>query len=84
MGKSSRPLYFLVDPAIFDWEEWRERESQGHTVRRFGDSTVDWGSVDVIVSPRAWLMDEQHRKYLPLALAEARKRRYPKESNSSE
>ena len=72
MGKSQKPLRIAVDPEIADWEEFKELHAQGHEL-----SNHAMDEEDVILSPRAWLMDESHRKYLPLALAEARKRRYP-------
>lgn len=62
-----RRLSILTDLA---WEEL-----DGHEVE-----VTDLSKYDLILSSRAWLMDDAHRKYLPLALAEARRRRYPKES----
>ena len=53
------------------------------TAARGGDCTCPppfmWKEADIIIGPTCFLMDEQHRKYLSLALAEARRRRYPKE-----
>ncbi len=80
MGRSPKPLYLVVDDPLFDWGEWREREAQGYTILRLSDPAVDWGKVDVFFSPRAWLMDDAHRKYVKDAIAEARRRRYPKEA----
>ena len=60
------------------WEELQRYQLQGHTFRRLGDPEIDWEHVDVILSKRAWRMDEDHREYLDLAISEARKVRYPK------
>ena len=40
MGKTPKPLRFLVHPDIADWPEWAGLASQGHTIR------TDWPDVD--------------------------------------
>ena len=72
MGKTPKPLKIMVDPALADWEEIAALKAQGHHVAFF---PLD--QEDLILGPTCWLMDEQHMKYLPLAIAEARRRRYP-------
>jgi hypothetical protein len=71
MGRSPKPLTILIYGSVYDWEEIRALEAQGHTVK------WDNSEYDVILGSSCWLMDEQHRKYLPLAISEARRRRYP-------
>lgn len=75
MGRSQKPLRIGTLGEVTDWPELAALKEQGHEVIPF-DATCD---LDVILGPTCWLMDDAHRKYLPLALAEARKRRYPKE-----
>ena len=74
MGKTPKPLRITVDPSIANWEELQALREQGHQI-----VVNPLDQEDVILGPTCWLMDEQHRKYLPLALAAARARRYPKE-----
>ena len=76
MGKTSKPLTIEVSKEMADWPEIKALEAQGHVIWvRAWEATTP----DVVMGSNCWLMDEQHRKYLPLALAEARRRRYPKE-----
>ena len=72
MGKTPKPLRILVVDPCIGWEEWNALRMQGHDIQFSGH-----GDYDLIIGGCAWLMDEQHRKYLPLAIAEARRRRYP-------
>ena len=71
MGKTPKPLRVLVLDPCCGWEEWAGYQAQGHV--------IDFASndYDLIVGGVAWRMDEQHRKYLDLAISEARRRRYP-------
>ena len=81
MGKSQKPLTILVHtPDIWEWKEMQDLAAQGHVVATPYDlrlGNVTWEELDLILDPRAWRMDEQHRKYLALAIAQARKLRYP-------
>ena len=79
LGKSPKPLSILVHPTIFSWEEWRALSTQGHEITPMNEPN-DAGSdeYDLIVGPTCWRMDTQHRKYLAVAIAAARKVRYPK------
>ena len=72
MGRSPKPLTIIIESPLNEWPEIQALAEQGHTIIH---RTQD--SVDVILGPHAHFMDEQHRKYLDLALAEARRRRYP-------
>lgn len=78
MGKSQKPLDIYVcggPKGLEHWIEFQKLVEQGHNVI-INDDVAEY---DLILGPTCWLMDEKHRKYLPLALAEARKKRYPKE-----
>lgn len=80
MGKSSKPLTILVHPDIAAWVEVQKLAEQGHTVIATYMGQSDLTVPDLILHPNAWHMTTQHRKYLPLAIAAARKKRYPKET----
>lgn len=77
MGRSQKPLRIFVDSSMLDWPEVQQLIIQGHDINH---NDMVGAGFDIILGPTCWLMDDAHRKYLPLALAEARKRRYPKES----
>lgn len=82
MGKSQKPLHILVFPPLDTWEEIRALSYQGHEISypwwhdEKRESRLDY---DLILGPRCWRMDEEHRQYLDLAIQEARKIRYPKD-----
>ena len=71
MGKTPKPLRFLIHPDIADWPEWAELASQGHTIR------TDWPDVDIVVGPRAWRLLPTMRTYLGAVVKEMRKVVYP-------
>mgnify|MGYP001591995974 CR=1 FL=1 len=80
VGKTPKPLYILV-VGLDRWEELDALTAQGHIIDH--DSmplTIPLGQHDLTLGPTCWLMDDAHRKYLDLAIASARKRRYPKEA----
>mgnify|MGYP001618448297 CR=1 FL=1 len=88
MGKTPKPLTILCHPDIAKWGEVQKLAEQGHTVVQDfmvqGQSEdhmlrIDLSRWDLILAPTAWHMTPKHRKYLPLAVAAARKQRYPKE-----
>ena len=82
IGTTPKPLTFLVHPDLADWEEIKVLKVRKHTVlttppmKPTGE--MDWGKVDVILAPRARIMNHFLRKYLTLAIEEARKDRYPR------
>jgi hypothetical protein len=88
VGKSPKPLSIMVtDEAMLAWPEVVALKEQGHLVAAFKDtmlsnvrSVEDW---DIIMGPNAWLMDDMHREYLPLAIKAARAVRYPKKEKKS-
>ena len=81
MGKTTKPLTIIItDPAIGKWGEWDALKTKGHRVGvlqdlKSGSCQVD--KVDLWVGPGCWCLDGQHRKYLPLAIAAARKAKFP-------
>lgn len=77
MGKTPKPLFIVItDPNVYRWAEIEALMLQGHEIRPVTDF-VDCTKADLILGPTCWLMDEQHRNYLDLAITEARRRRYP-------
>lgn len=77
MGRSPKPLTICVHPDMVSWPEIKELSDKGHTI--ITGFFPDVVQPDLILAPEAWRMTNQHRKYLPLAIAAARKIRYPKE-----
>ena len=78
MGKTQKPLSILVTVrSMLDWPEIEELRLKGHTVGYLGNvfTEENW---DLILGPNCWMMDEQHRLYLKVAVEAARKKRYPK------
>ena len=71
MGKSQKPL--RIGTINLPWEEFDALAAQGHEV--FVMELVDY---DLILGPTCHRMNEDLRKYLPLALAEGRRVKYPK------
>ena len=75
MGKSPKPLRIVVDATLATWDEFEKLKTQGHEIVVAGEDQL----ADLVLAPTAWRMDAGHRKYLSLAIAAGRKRRYPKE-----
>ena len=80
MGKTPKPLTILCHPDIAAWEEMQGLADQGHRLVSTESGLVELGGdkPDLILHPCAWRMDAAHRKYLALAIAAGRKKRYPK------
>ena len=78
MGKTPKPLVILVHPDLAEWPEWSDLAAQGHTIERTWSDLNDreMAEADLILAPTAHRMDENLRKYLPLAIQAARSRRY--------
>lgn len=79
MGKTPKPLVILALPPIHSWVELEELKAQGHTVATVEDvrlANVYLKTVDLILGPRCWRMDQAHRRYLPLAIKAGRQARY--------
>lgn len=83
MGKAPKRITILVHPEIAAWEEVQKLSDQGHTIYSttgdLSDLSPEDLRPDLILHPNAWRMDAAHRKYLPLAVAAGRAKRYPKE-----
>ena len=91
MGKTSKPLSIVAigECALWD-EEWDALEKQGHKIIRITFSPddgplntdrsvityADLLEADIILGGKAWRMDDLTRKYLGVALKEARMLRY--------
>ena len=73
MGKTSKPLRIGVQQNIKEWSELAALKAQGHEINALYDYDYD-----LILGPTCHRMNEDLRKYLPLALAEARRVKYPK------
>jgi len=79
MGKTSKPLTIVALPPVSDWEELVELEAKGYTIIRVEDTATqidDLPGIDIILGPNCWRMTPAHRKYLNLAIKEARMLRY--------
>ena len=81
MGKTPKPLTIEIDAAMAEWAEIKALEAQGHTI---WIRAWEAQRPDVVLGDHCWLMDEAHRKYLDLAVSEARRRRYPPTKKESE
>ena len=81
MGRTPKPLRILILDKLAEWNEFTTLIEQGHTIhiQRYVPSATPWVDYDIILGKNCWMMDESHRKYLNLAIAEARRRRYPKD-----
>ena len=93
MGRTPKPLRIYVDPCLLPWDEMDDLAAQGHEVHsmalpEFNDQVVAGYTIDsairyltheydLIFSPKAWLMTEQHKKYHVQALKAARLVKYP-------
>ena len=81
MGRTPKPLTILCHPDIAKWGEVQKLIEQGHTVILMNDVVTEtFNNPDLILGHNAWHMTPKHRKYLPLAIAAARKQRYSKET----
>jgi hypothetical protein len=80
MGRSSKPLLIVItDKTLRDWPEMIAYHDQGHRVIWAGDFAWDTGEEkpDLVLGPSASRMSEAERKWLPNAIMEGRRRRYP-------
>lgn len=78
MGKTTKPLYFLVHPALSGVEEtFNDLVAQGHTVHYMADPLarrpLALEEYDLILGPTSWRMTPALLKYLDLAMKAARK-----------
>ena len=82
MGKTNRPLVIAVDDTLYDHPTIRELEEKGHVIYRLSE---DWErQPDMVMGGVCWFMDVDHLPYLPIAMKEARKRKYGKQTEDTE
>ena len=74
MGKTSKPLYLIVDDSLLAHDAvFSDLRSHGHRVDALSSATgEDLAACDLILSPKAWRMLPGLLKYLPAALKGAR------------
>ena len=74
MGKSQKPLTILC---LGIWgDEFVALQDKGHMIDH-NEPTRPVMEYDLVFGPYCWMLTPEHMKYLPLALTEARRRRYP-------
>ena len=90
MGRTPKPLHFLIHPALATAPEVLALAEKGHTVTV--DTTRDYcpgchhlgmGEYDLLLAPNAWKMDARLIKYLDLAVKAARAIKYPKKEKKT-
>lgn len=74
IGRSPKPLTWLVEASIADWPEFAELAAQGHTILVLGSETT----ADVIAGPRCHRMNEDIRKWFDEMKTEAWRVKYSK------
>ena len=78
MGTSHKPLVIACSSEISHWPEIEALKAQKHVIHVMtGEAVIPWAKVDVILSEKARLMNSRLKKYLTIAIDEARKERYP-------
>jgi len=76
MGKTSKPLSFLIHPSLLDGSEAEKLREQGHTVDH-GDRVHTLTSYDLILGPNCCWCTKEHLPYiLKIMIAKARKVKY--------
>lgn len=78
MGKTPKPLRFLIDQDIAHWPEWEELRAQGHKITCGIPSDYD-----LVMGPTCWRLTEWHRPYLEAAIKAMREQKYPRKGKSS-
>lgn len=96
MGKAIKPLTIVALPPCDTWEELWQLEQKGHIILRLSliekgfriqgaETHVDMLQLildaDIIIGGNCWRMSPAHRKYLVLAIREARMLRYGSSEN---
>jgi len=84
MGKTSKPVWYLVEDSLVDLESYQSLKAQGHKIQPLSTATTeDLQNSDGIHSPRAWRMTPELVKYLPAALKATRGAVYHKKEASN-
>lgn len=73
MGKTTKPLVILVHESLINLPEIQELSEKGHTVKVFEADPQP----DILLGPTCWRMTHALKKYVKMAVDEARKVRYP-------
>ncbi len=71
MGKTpaNKRLVIVAYPPVSEWPELAKLEEMGNEVRRADDGPP----VDLILGGMCWRLTEELRKYLPIAIKNARR-----------
>lgn len=80
MGKTPKPLTIICSESIAQWPEMLKLKEQGHVIATWQDvriASVKPEEADIIFAENAHRMGEHERKWLPDAITEGRKHRYP-------
>ena len=80
-----KPLTIVALPPCDAWPELEELEAKGHTLIKIDELDADIDIIkhqdllraDIIIGSNCWRMGSQHKKYLVLAIKEARMLKYP-------
>lgn len=79
MGKTSKPVWILVEDGLLTLGAYQYIRDQGHRIQPLSTATTeDLTRADAIHSPRAWRMTPELVKYLPAAVKATRGAVYPK------
>ena len=76
MGRTPKPLKFLVQWELEAKYPWHELVQQGHTVVFLPPEQT--AGFDLILGPNCWRLDETLLPYLDLAIKAARGIKFPK------
>ena len=82
MGRTPKPLKFLVHQSLIEVYPWHELVAQGHLVVFMAPEEPAF-NFDLILAPNAWKMDTRLIKYLDLAVKAARTIKYPKKEKKA-
>jgi len=66
MGQSPKSKRLNILAINLDWDELKELENMGHAV------AYEQAAWDLILGPNCWRMTPELRRYLPLAIKNAR------------
>ena len=78
MGRSPKPLRFLIHPSLAEAHPWHELVAKGHTVVYMRPEDAEF---DLMLGPNCWRMDPVVLiQYVDLAIASARAIKFPKKA----
>jgi len=82
MGRTNRPLVIAVDDTLYNHPAIQELMDKGHVI--YGLSEEWEREPDLVMGSHCWFMDVDHLPYLPIAMKEARKRKYGKKEDTED